>query len=335
MKNIYNRYNIEAKYKLYLSSTTFSRSSKNNYFSDVKRFLDWYELKLIDSNLEFTVDLIRYEIFSEYTKYLSELLVPKTTLKRTVSSLKNFSHFLLLNSYIQIDPLPHNPLRKTPFIYVCKTTFKKTYPYILIFFAGFIPIILLFLLPFLSKSESGKLQIPSSNNQPLYNLFANAVASTSADLMTIPIVDEYGTLNLTAPYPKIKGFEGTLTIEAPEIVLQSEKDGSIQINTGVGGLQIKYDGTQPKEPYNSANSFISDSLETGTLIYGKTKTESDQVNLLELVSGTPGTVKFSVDADGNVHIKGNIILEGNLISSPNSVLFGNLEYRSATSSASY
>lgn len=152
--------------------------------------------------------------------------------------------------------------------------------------------------------------------------------------MTIPIVDEHGNLNLTASYPKIIGYNGTLSIQAPELVLSAQNDGNLKLQTDQGSIHFLFGGEKPKLPFDSAFYFSAENLKSGTLIYGTVDTVGNSVSLMDLASGSPSESKFRVDSEGNVYIKGNIVLEGNLIVNPESTIFGTFSGQTATSSAS-
>ena len=127
---------------------------------------------------------------------------------------------------------------------------------------------------------------------------------------------------------------GTLTIQAPQLSFESIDTGSISLNSKNGSIQFLFEAETPPLPYDSAFYFASKELRQGTLIYGQTANTGSDINLLELSSGLPTESKFTVDGDGNVHVRGNIVLEGNLIVNPNSSIFGSLSTETATSSFS-
>ena len=333
MTNNYNRSNIESEYRKYLITQFNSRSTFHNYFSDVKRFLDWYELQLLSNNLKFSLLQLNRQSLSNYHSYLQQLHTAPKTIKRFQSSLTNFLNFLFSQGYISHNPTKYALFSPLPFLYKANLFIRTYYLYLGLFLLGFIPIVIFFLYPTINQKGTSSIN-QTDSAKSLFNFYANAVASTSADLFTIPIVDENGTINLTAPYPAIKGYVGTLTISAPQLALESELEGSIRINSHSGSTAFIFEGTNPPLPYYAGVSITANNMTNGSLLYGTTKISDPSVNFMDFTSGNPAQTKFRVDSEGNVYIKGNIILEGNLISSPNSVIFGSVEPKSATSSSS-
>src|SRR3989338_6368791 len=340
MYNISNLHNLEANFKEYLEKENYSRASISNYIMDIKKFLGWYFFMLSNQGLTYDLSYLSKAVMSSYQEHLSNQHIPVKTVNRQLSSIRTFAKFCVVRGYIATYPFTDVPNVKDS----SQTSFSRRLASfgksIGVSLAGYFVVLILFLIPFLvsggtklfSSATDGFL---SSNNIPEMNEpIKQYIASTSADLMTVPIIDEHGYLNLTASYPKIVGHSGTLSIEAPQIKLLTRGNGPITLNTNEGSVQFLFEGAKPELPYESAFYFAGNQLQSGNLIYGQTESSTGKVNLLELSSGLPAVSRFRVDAEGNVHVKGNIILEGNLIMSPDSVIFGHVTTDTATSSAS-
>jgi len=334
-----NIYNLEPNFRSYLEKLDISRTSINNYSADLRSYLSWLTATLKSQNLEFDISHVTPESVKRYIILLQNKNTPVKTINRQLSSLRTFLKWCIANNWIPPFPVESITNSKlTPFK-MASFWFINQKRSIIIFFIGFFSVFILFLIPTLfilqsHKNLSNELsfdQVTSPSNLPTGK---TSIASTSADLMTIPIIDQRGNLNLTAPYPKIVADTGTLSIEAPSIDLTASKQGSIKFNTTEGTIQFLFNGTTTPLPYESAFYFGSSELEQGTLIYAQTAKTASDLMLLKLSSGVPAETKFSVDSEGNVHVKGNLIIEGNIITNPNSVIFGTLAQDKATSSYS-
>jgi hypothetical protein len=336
---MYNPYNLEASFKNYLELQNYSRSSIQNYLTDIRSFLSWFSHNLRAQHLEFSFSNFNQNSINRYVDYLQVSHTPVESINRTLSSLRLFSNLLLSKSYIADNPLVTiKNVKVTPFnsaVYWLKRNAKLIFSFVF----GFIFVSLLFIAPTLVSSTitrlSDKNTLLLQDTQDISAKFANFPnASTSADILTIPIVDSNGALNLTAPYPKIIGQTGVLSIEAPELSLAAYAQGNLKLQTEEGSVHFIFNGEKPNLPFESAFYFTAENMKSGTLILGEVERISDDVSLLELSSGSPSTSKFRVDSEGNVYVKGNIILEGNLIVNPESTIFGTFSNQTATSSAS-
>lgn len=331
-----NLYNIEANFKEYLESNNYSRTSVNNYLADFRTFLSWYIMKLKSQQLEFNIKYLTTPTLELYRDYLLAKSVPVKTINRHFSTLRSFIKLCIQENWLESNPLTLSKNIKTPLFSSFNTGLPTNVKTVGIFLLGFGSILLLFVIPSLILGFSR--QNGTQNNLLLTKDFAanigNRTASTSADLLTIPVIDQKGNLNLTASYPKIIGHNGTLTIEAPQLSLAAKEKGNITFAVTDGSIQFSFDGKTPPLPYEAAFYFSSKDIQQGTLIKGQTVNTGSSINLLELSSGLPAETKFKVDADGNVYIKGNIVLDGNLIVNPSSSIFGQLAGQTATSSFS-
>lgn len=331
-----NLYNIEADFKEYLETNKYSRTSINNYLADFRTFLSWYVMKLKSQQLEFNVTYLTPSTLDLYRDYLLAKNVPVKTINRHFSTLRTFIKLCIQENWLESNPLSTSKnIKNTLF-----TSFYPRLPTNLktagIFILGFGSILLLFLIPsiILGFSRQNGRQNGLLLTKNITASTGHKTASTSADLLTIPVIDERGNLNLTASYPKIIGYNGTLSVEAPQLSLVAKDKGNITFSVLDGSIQFSFEGKTPALPYESAFYFSSKDITQGTLIKGQTVNTGSSINLLELSSGLPAETKFKVDADGNVYIKGNIVLDGNLIVNPSSSIFGQMASDTATSSFS-
>lgn len=339
MYKTYIAYNIEAEFKNFLEQNKYSRISIRNYLVDMRKFLSWISFTLQSQGLSFEMQYVTSDAIERYMQYMKGEKFPSASINRQLSTLRLFTKFCLLKGYLSTNPLQDfNNIKQGQYENVVKRSYKWG-PNLFVGIIGFLVIFILFSIPAAYIFRLGKIgklnlslpgdQLPASNNS-----INSAIASTSADLLTIPILDERGNLNLTAPYPRIIGHNGTLTISAPDIALDVKKTGNISLQSDEGTIQFLFGGKEPSLPFDSAFYFAANEMESGTLLYAQTKNDDASIRLLELASGQPAEPKFTVDSDGNVHIYGNLVLEGNLIASPQSIIFGSVSTDTATSSAS-
>lgn len=334
-----NLYNLEADFKKYLEENNFSRTSINNYLTDIRQFLSWYMFMLQKQGLAIELSHLTKSTFSLYAEYLKKQNIPVKSINRALSSLRMLIRFCLHEGWLDINPLADFNNIKTGLMHAMFFFLKRYGSTLLVFFLGSLFILLLFILPgffALNFSRLGKYgsTVLDSKETAITDFSLFKEASTSAGLMTIPIIDAKGNLNLSAPYPKIIGYNGALSIQAPHVKIETLKNGSITLNTQNGSVNFIFESNTPPLPYEAAFNFTGKNLTSGSLIHGQVDVPSSQVKLLELVSGIPAEVRFSVDSEGNVHIKGNLVLDGNLIVNPAASIFGTLSSETATSSYS-
>ncbi len=334
-----NLYNIEPEFKKYLELNNFSRTSINNYLADIRKFFSWYIFILKKDGLSFDLSHFTGQTIQDYRNSLSRENTPLKSINRLLSSLRTFSRFALQEGWLQINPF--TTIKNIKGYQGTSYSFNASFKNRTLFFTllGLTSLLLLFGMPiyfFVASDKNGtrnNLLINESLSDTTGS-FLNQNASTSANLLTIPIIDQQGNLNLTAPYPKIIGNTGTLSIEAPELKFSSLTKAGITFDAKDGVGHFIFEGTKPALPYESAFYFSGENINSGTLMYLQTEKVSDDIQLLELASGLPATRIFSVDAEGNVYMKGNLVLDGNLIVNPERVIFGNLATQTATSSFS-
>lgn len=335
----YNPHNLEANFKTYLENNEYSRASIINYIADIRKFLTWYTLMLSKQDLTFDMSYLTDHTLDRYKNHLKDSNIPVKSVNRNLSSLRTFTRFCLNKGYISSNPLVDitNVKQSTLDRFSVKKSIGKKAVLLSLF--GYALVIGLFLAPTLISIKthwwgSSTSYLDSSNIPKTLGALDYHTASTSADLLTIPITDEKGSLNLTAPYPKIIGHTGTLSIEGPQVKLRTYQDGPIVLNTDEGSIQFLFEGKKPTLPYEAAFYFGANDIRSGSVIHAQAEDSSGAVDLLNLSSGLPAVSRFRVDSEGNVHINGNIILEGNLIMSPDAVIFGQVASDTATSSAS-
>jgi|SRR3989344_295516 len=331
-----NLYNIEADFKEYLESNKYSRTSVNNYLADFRTFLSWYIMKLKSQQLEFDAKYLTSSTLELYRDYLIAKNVPVKTVNRHFSTIRAFLKLCIQEGWLENNPLILSKYIKKPFLISMTERLPTSAKTAGIFLLGFASILLLFIVPSVIVGFSR--QNSNQNSSLLTKDFANSTSSknssSSAELLALPVIDQRGNLNLSTSYPKIMGYSGTLTIEAPQLSLIAQDKGNITFSVLNGSVQFSFEGQTPPLPYESAFYFSSKDINRGTLIKGQTVNTGSSINLLELSSGLPAETKFKVDADGNVYIKGNIVLDGNLIVNPSSSIFGQMATDTATSSFS-
>ena len=339
MYKTYIAYNIEPEFKNFLEQSKYSRISISNYLVDIRKFLSWISFTLQSQGLSFEMQYVTSDAIDRYMQYMKGEKFPSASINRQLSTLRLFTRFCLLKGYLSTNPLQDfNNIKQDQYAKMVNRS-RKWAPNLVIGVIGFIVIFILFSIPavyMFRVSKIGKLNLslPGDQLPAGINSINSAIASTSADLFTIPILDERGNLNLTAAYPRIIGHNGILTIAAPDIALDVNNTGNITLQSDEGTIQFLFGGKEPSLPFESAFYFAANEMESGTLLYAQTKNDDARIRLLELASGQPAEPKFTVDSDGNVHIYGNLVLEGNLIASPQSIIFGSVSSDSATSSAS-
>jgi hypothetical protein len=339
MHKHYNPHNLEANFKSYLETNDYSRTSIFSYIGDIRKFLSWYSLMLTKQDLSFDLNYLTQQTLDRYKSHLQIHKVPVKTINRSLSSLRTFAKFCVVQGYVATNPFMDVPNLKAGKSTLFTRGFALNGKSLFFTLFGYALVIGLFLSPALFSYTSRVLKnkdshIGSDEISKTLGALDFHEASTSADLLTIPITDEKGSLNLTAPYPKIIGHTGTLSVEAPQVKLRTYGGGPIVLNTDEGPIQFLFEGRKPPLPYETAFYFAANDIRIGSVLHAQTEDSTGTVDILNLSSGLPAVSRFRVDSEGNVHIKGNIILDGNLIMSPDAVIFGQVATGTATSSAS-
>lgn len=335
-----NLYNIEADFKNYLLSNKFSRTSINNYLADLRHFISWLLMTLKSQGLVFEAKHLNSKAFILYRKSLENDNLPVKSINRRLSSLRTFIRFCIGQGWMNDNPLSSVNNIKTPLFESFYFYIKSHFTIIFFLILGLFLVSLLFIFPLfalkdmpLFSNKNGGLT-ENKLGSSLISFDSKYIATTSAGILNVPVIDEKGNLNLSAPYSKIIGHSGTLTIEAPSLEMKTIDKGNFTLSLQNGSATFSFEDLKPPLPFDAAFNFSARNMVRGTLIYGETEESSEKVRLLELSSGSPKEPKFSVDSEGNVHIKGNVIIEGNIMMNPNSVIFGRMTSETATSSHS-
>ncbi|KKS97820.1 MAG: hypothetical protein UV73_C0005G0097 [Candidatus Gottesmanbacteria bacterium GW2011_GWA2_43_14] len=129
-----------------------------------------------------------------------------------------------------------------------------------------------------------------------------------AGISTIPFIDENGRLIISASSPLIKSTAGQFSIEGVNLLLSTVtgSNGSISLKPDQNGtVNLDFSGFIPASGSGLLN-LKAPNLISNSLISAAGSSLTAGYNLLELLSGDPSTVKFSVDATGNTNIAGDL-----------------------------
>lgn len=102
--------NLPKKFESYLlESLKVSGKTLRNYRADLSHFFGWanLHLKTRGANIENPDSIIPYlsaQLVAEYKGYHLENQIPESTTNRRLSTLRNFSRFLLFQGIISQDP---------------------------------------------------------------------------------------------------------------------------------------------------------------------------------------------------------------------------------------
>ncbi len=102
--------NLPKKFELYLTETlSVSRKTLRNYRADLSHFFGWttLHLKTRGVNIENPNGIVLHlsaQLVAEYKGYHLENRIPEGTTNRRLSTLRNFSRFLLLEGILSEDP---------------------------------------------------------------------------------------------------------------------------------------------------------------------------------------------------------------------------------------
>src|SRR3990167_1296167 len=125
---------------------------------------------------------------------------------------------------------------------------------------------------------------------------------------SIPFIDRDGQLLIGASSPVIKSDSGLFNLEGTNLLLSTGigSNGSISLKPDQNGtVNIDFSGFIPA----SSSAFLNikaPNLISGSLISAIGSSLTAGYRLLELSSGNPLQVKFSVDAQGNTNISGDL-----------------------------
>ena len=131
-------------------------------------------------------------------------------------------------------------------------------------------------------------------------------ATVSAVRNTVVPMNQWGEILVGEQNPRMTGVSGTFQISAPALSLATTTGSSGNITIAPDGTgQVNVNGnTTTTNFFNVADAQLS----TGTLITGTVGNNTTGFKLLDLLSGTSPTSKFSVDASGNTTLAGTLSL---------------------------
>jgi hypothetical protein len=161
-----------------------------------------------------------------------------------------------------------------------------------------------------SVAASSRIPISTANIAANLGGYFPANPDTGATELTIPVVDENGSLNLASTSPAINAKAGTLLVQGQAVTVKSVDggNGNIEINPdGSGIAHFLFEG--------STGNFLNaqaPNLNSGSLYYGVVANNAAGYYLLKLQSGSSPITRFSVDALGNTSASGNINAGGDL-----------------------
>ena len=142
------------------------------------------------------------------------------------------------------------------------------------------------------------------NSETLQGLSPLSPASGNS----IPFIDRDGQLLISASSPVVKSDSGLFTLEGTNLLLSTGigSNGSISLKPDQNGtVNLDFSGFIPA----SSSAFLNikaPNLISGSLISAIGSSLTAGYRLLELSSGNPLQVKFSVDAQGNTNISGDL-----------------------------
>ena len=132
---------------------------------------------------------------------------------------------------------------------------------------------------------------------------------------SIPFIDRDGQLLIGASSPVIKSDSGLFNLEGTNLLLSTGigSNGSISLKPDQNGtVNLDFSGFIPASgsglPADQAGflNIRAPNLISGSLIAAVGSSLTAGYRLLELSSGNPASVKFSVDAQGNTNISGDL-----------------------------
>ncbi len=162
-------------------------------------------------------------------------------------------------------------------------------------------------------SASGVMRIPvnTANTSTNLNGYLAADPYTGAGPLTVPILDENGTLLLAGQSPAIKAKNGNFLMEGQALTLKTAEgsDGIIEVNPdGKGYVHFLFEANK-----GNLLNVQGPNLTSGSLYYGMVPNNSTGYYLVNLQSGAPKmTSKFTIDAVGNTFSAGDITIGDDL-----------------------
>jgi len=133
-------------------------------------------------------------------------------------------------------------------------------------------------------------------------------ATVSAIRNTVVPMNQWGEIIVGEQSPRLTGVAGTFQISAPSLSLITATGTNGNITLAPDGTgQVNLNGnTTTTNFFNVSNA----QLTTGSLITGTTANNNTGFKLIDLLSGTSPTSKFSVTDAGNVTLAGDLTITG-------------------------
>jgi hypothetical protein len=161
-------------------------------------------------------------------------------------------------------------------------------------------------------SATANARIPVSTANIAANLggYLPADPKVGANALTVPVIDENGSLNLASESPAINAKAGNLLVQGQALTLKTVDgtNGNIEINPdGKGIAHFLFEGSKG----NFLNA-QAPNLNSGSLYYGIVANNATGYDLIRLQNGSKPITRFSVDALGNTMATGNINAGGSI-----------------------
>ena len=110
---MYNRYNLEATFKKYLTAENISHQTIKQYLSDYRHFIDWCAFQSSSLGHNKAINFINLDVLPffttenmhEYRQYLLQAQAPHKTVNRRLSTLRKLSSFLCSEKSIVENPM--------------------------------------------------------------------------------------------------------------------------------------------------------------------------------------------------------------------------------------
>lgn len=112
MSETYNRYNLEATFKKYLTAENISPQTIKQYLSDYRHFMNWVGFFISKSTPDKAISLNELDVlpyieattYDKYRQYLIVSEIPSKTINRRLSTLRKLSSFCNNQGWIKGHP---------------------------------------------------------------------------------------------------------------------------------------------------------------------------------------------------------------------------------------
>lgn len=99
MTNQYNLHSIEASYRNYLSINQISSVTIKNYLCDLRHFIGWYLISSDNDKIDLTI-IFTTSSLNDYFRYLEDKHFSFKTIRRHVSSVRQFAQFCVTSGWL-------------------------------------------------------------------------------------------------------------------------------------------------------------------------------------------------------------------------------------------